>query len=83
MTCDFLTILFVGMIIGAILSLRRMWLDAKARKIEQRRRLYQQHIQKIVDSFDDGRMERVSNIEKYFKERRSRDKEKFMTPDLD
>ena len=69
---DFLTILFVGMIIGAILSLRRMWLDAKARKIEQRRRLYQQHIQKIVDRFDDGRLERVSNIKKYFEKRRIR-----------
>jgi uncharacterized membrane protein (DUF106 family) len=67
---DFLTILFVGMMIGAILSLRRMWIDARQRKDEQRRRQYQKHIQEIVESFDDGRMKRVSAIKAYFDSRR-------------
>lgn len=67
---DFLTILFVGMMIGAILSLRRMWIDRRQRKDEQRRRQYQKHIQEIVESFDDGRMKRVSAIKAYFDSRR-------------
>lgn len=68
---DFLTILFVGMMIGAILSLRRMWIDSRQRKDEQRRRQYQKHIQEIVESFDnDGRMKRVSAIKEYFDSRR-------------
>lgn len=67
---DFLLILFVGMMIGAILSLRRMWIDNRQRKEEQRRRQYQKHIQEIVESFDDGRMKRVSAIKAYFERKK-------------
>lgn len=68
---DFLTILLVGMMLGAVLSLRRIWLDVRQRKVEQRRRQYQKHIQEIVESFDnDGRMKRVSAIKAYFDFRR-------------
>lgn len=72
---DFLTILFVGMMIGAILSLRRMWIDNRQRKEEQRRRQYQKHIQEIVETFDDGRMKRVSDIKAYFKRKKVQYKE--------
>ena len=68
---DFLTILLVGMMIGAVLSLRRIWLDVRQRKVEQRRRQYQNHIQEIVETFDnDGRRKRVSLIKEYFDSRR-------------
>lgn len=67
---DFLAILFAVMMIGAILSLRRMWIDDRRRKDEQRRRQYQKHIQEIVETFDDGRMKRVSAIKAYFDSRR-------------
>jgi hypothetical protein len=67
---DSITILFAVMMIGAILSLRQMWIADRRRKDEQRRRQYQKHIQEIVETFDDGRMKRVSAIKAYFDSRR-------------